>query len=93
MEHIAERATTLYPRLLRPEGERFDAPDRGRGYDRAEVDALLERLTRYFDRDGHLTAEEIRTATFASARRSRAYHEGTVDAYLARAVEVLASVE
>lgn len=93
MEHIAERATTLYPRLLRPAGERFRAPDRGRGYEREEVDALLERITRYFDRDGHLTAEELRTATFTTARRSRAYHEGTVDAYLARAVEVLAAVE
>lgn len=93
MEEIAERATTLYPRLLRPAGERFRAPERGRGYDREEVDAVLDRLTRYFDRDGHLSADELRTATFTSVRRSRGYHEGTVDAYLARAVEVLAAVE
>src|SRR5690625_4149646 len=29
MEQVAERATTLYPRLVRPRGERFAPPERG----------------------------------------------------------------
>lgn len=93
MGHIAELATTLYPRLLRPAGERFRAPQRGRGYDRAAVDALLERLIAYFDDGGELSAADVRGTTFPVARASRAYHEGTVDAFLDRAVEVLVAVE
>lgn len=93
MDGVAGLATTLYPRLLRPAGQRFRAPERGSGYDRGAVDALLGRLVDYFDKGGELTSEEIRTATFPSARASRAYHEGTVDAYLDRAVEILLAVE
>ena len=93
MDRIAELATTLYPRLVRPAGERFAPPESGRGYDRDAVDDLMERLISYFDADGDLTAAEIRTATFPSARRDRAYAEGVVDAYLDRAVEVLLAVE
>ncbi|UNX55909.1 DivIVA domain-containing protein [Georgenia sp. TF02-10] len=93
MDRVADRATTLYPRLLRPAGQRFAPPPSGRGYERAAVDALLDRLIAYFDDGGALTSTELRTATFPSARASRAYHEGTVDAYLDRAVEVLLAVE
>ncbi|TRW45148.1 DivIVA domain-containing protein [Georgenia yuyongxinii] len=93
MDHIAELATTLYPRLLRPAGQRFRAPERGRGYDRAAVDTLLERLVAYFDDGGELTAAEVRSTTFPAARASQAYHEGTVDAFLDRTVEVLVAVE
>ncbi len=93
MDRIAELATTLYPRLVRPAGERFAPPEKGRGYDRDAVDELMDRLIEYFDANGDLTAAEIRTATFPSARRSTAYAEGVVDAYLDRAVEVLLAVE
>jgi DivIVA domain-containing protein len=93
MDRTAELATTLYPRLVRPAGERFAAPDQGRGYDREAVDALMDRLVAYFDADGDLTATEIRAVTFPTARRDRAYAEGVVDAYLDRAVEVLLAVE
>lgn len=93
MDRTAQLATTLYPRLLRPAGERFRAPERGRGYDREAVDAALDRLGAYFDDGGELSAAEVRALTFPSARASRAYHEGTVDAFLDRAVEVLVAVE
>lgn len=93
LEEIAERATTLYPRLVRPAGERFAPPHGGRGYDRAAVDALMERLIAYFDAGGELSAAEVRTATFPAARPPNAYAEGVVDAYLDRAVEVLLAVE
>ncbi|WP_456237474.1 DivIVA domain-containing protein [Georgenia wutianyii] len=93
MDRIAERATTLYPRLVRPAGERFAAPESGRGYSRDAVDRLMDRLVDYFDADGDLTAAELRAATFPSAGRDKAYAEGVVDAYLDRAVEVLLAVE
>ncbi len=93
MDEVAQRATSLYPRLVRPAGERFAPPERGRGYDSAAVDALLDRLVDYFDSGADLTASEVRSATFASAPRDRAYAEGPVDAFLDRAVDVLLAVE
>ncbi|MFC4556095.1 DivIVA domain-containing protein [Georgenia faecalis] len=93
MDRIADRATTLYPRLVRPRGQRFSPPQGRRGYDAAAVDELLDRLVAYFDAGAELSAAELRTATFPEVGRRRAYAEGTVDAYLDRAVEVLLAVE
>lgn len=93
MEQIAERATTLYPRLVRPARERFAPPRRGRGYERDAVDDVMDRLVDYFDAGAELSAAELRAATFPSAPRSRAYAEGPVDAFLDRAVDVLLAVE
>ena len=92
MDQVAELATTLYPRLLRPEGERF-APAQRHGYAKDEVDALMERLAGYFDTGDNLTSMEVCGAVFPAARRSKAYDEASVDRYLARVVEVLMSVE
>lgn len=93
MEQVAERATTLYPRLVRPVGQRFAPPERGRGYDRDAVDEVLDRLVDYFDSGAALSASDLRTVTFPAAPRSRAYAEGPVDAFLDRAVDVLLAVE
>ena len=51
-DRVADRATTLYPRLQRPRGERFSHPTSGRGYACEEVDDLLDRLAAYFDEAG-----------------------------------------
>jgi DivIVA domain-containing protein len=93
MSAVAERATTLYPRLVRPRGERFAPPERGRGYLADDVDDVLDRLVAYFDKNSTLTSADLRAATFRAARGERAYAEGPVDAYLDRAVEVLLAVE
>lgn len=92
MDQVAEHATTLYPRLLRPRGERF-RPAKGRGYAKAEVDALMERISAYFDSAAPLTSETVRSAAFTAAKRRKAYDEVSVDRYLGRVVEVLLSVE
>ena len=92
-DRVADRATTLYPRLQRPRGERFLHPTSGRGYACDEVDDLLDRIAAYFDEAGQLTADEIRTATFRPKRGNKAYAEGPVDAYLGRAVEILLAVD
>lgn len=92
MDEVAQLATTLYPRLLRPVGERF-APAHKRGYAKPEVDALMDRVAAYFDSEDTVTSAEVRSAVFRSARGSKAYDEESVDRYLARVVEVLLSVE
>lgn len=91
-ERVADRATTLYPRLLRPRGQRFSHPERGRGYDAEQVDDLLDRLADYFDDRADITADDIRHAIFQPRKGRRAYSEGPVDAYLGRAVEILLAV-
>lgn len=93
MAVMAERAQTLYPRLQRPAGERFESPPKGPGYSKEEVDYLCKRLIRFFEGKGKLTSAEVRSATFSPARGRNAYEEMTVDAFLARAVEVLLGVE
>lgn len=88
--HVAEQATGLYPRLLRPAGQRFSHPDgRERGYKANEVDRLLDRLTAFFDEGTPLDVKEVRLALFSSAKENDAYREDQVDAYLNRVVEIL----
>jgi DivIVA domain-containing protein len=90
MAQLAERAQTLYPRLRRPAGERFARPGAlTGGYSAADVDELLERLTAFFDQGKPLTADELRNATFKRRASWAAYEERVVDAYLARAVDIL----
>lgn len=90
MTRLAESAQALYPRLRRPRGDRFRGPERSRrGYDAREVDALVERLIVFFDRGEPLAPEELRTATFRRRGNRAAYDERTVDAFLARAVDIL----
>lgn len=94
MEHVAQRATTLYPRMLRPAGERFRHPEKGvKGYYVEEVDQLVDRLAAFFDNDQPITVEELRTVTFRATKGRKAYDEAVVDAYIARAIEVLLAVE
>lgn len=93
LDSVADRAKTLYPRLLRPMGERFAHPKRGRGYRAAEVDEMCNRLIGYFDEGRPLASADLRYAIFPSARGKSAYAEGPVDAFFARAVEVLLAVE
>lgn len=94
MTALADRARTLYPRLGRPDGAKFAPPARGQqGYKAAEVDALCARLVGYFDRQEPITSAQVRAAAFSVAKGNDAYAEGPVDAFFARAVEVLLGVE
>ena len=94
MAQLGEQARTLYGRLGRPDGDRFAPPvGRDQGYEPADVDALCHRLVAYFDKGTPLTSGEVRSATFRSRKGRNAYGEPAVDAFLARAVEVLLGVE
>lgn len=93
MQDLAQRAQTLYPRLRRPAGERFAHPGTfARGYRASDVDDLLVRITAFFDRGAPLTADDVRGASFRAAHGPRAYDERTVDAFLARMVDILLGV-
>ncbi|MEW6861343.1 cell division protein DivIVA [Trueperella pyogenes] len=87
-----EQAQALYPRLLRPAGEKF-ADAKGVGYAKEEVDALLERLADYFAGSAQLSASELREYIFSKARGQKAYSETVVDVYLDQAAYVLLAVE
>jgi len=91
MRVLAERAQVLYPRLRRPRGERFAHPTGllGKGYNAAQVDAMLERLTAFFDTGAPLSPEELRAALFTRSGGKKAYSERVVDVYLARAADIL----
>lgn len=94
MDHLAGQARTLYGRLTRPDGDRFERARRGEdGYDPEDVDALCHRLVDYFDHGQSLTSDELRAVTFRRRRGRRGYAEASVDAFCARAVEVLMGVE
>lgn len=94
MARLSEQARSLYGRLSRPDGDRFGPPEgRAQGYEPADVDALCHRLVAYFDKGTPLSAAEVRSATFRSRKGGNAYAEPPVDAFLARAVEVLLGVE
>ncbi|EPD26933.1 DivIVA domain-containing protein [Actinotignum sp. GS-2025f] len=85
-------AKSLYPRLLRPAGQRF-ADAEGWGYRKSDVDELLDRLARYFDGEETITSEVVRDAIFPESRGKNAYDEAVVDVFLERAVSVLLAVE
>jgi DivIVA domain-containing protein len=91
---LAERAQVLYERLRRPNGERFSHP-KGlkRGYRTGDVDALLDRVTAFFDKGLPLTTQDLRTAIFPRRAKWRSYDESKVDAYLARAIDILQGVQ
>jgi DivIVA domain-containing protein len=90
MNQLAGRAQVLYPRLRRRQGQRFRQPtDARHGYDAREVDALLDRLIAFFDTGEQVTPEELRHSTFKRRGKRGAYDERTVDAFVARAVDVL----
>ncbi|WP_061964406.1 DivIVA domain-containing protein [Demequina aurantiaca] len=93
MAHLAERAQVLYPRLRRPVGERFAHPATFKhGYDVRQVDAVMARITEFFDTGAPLEADELRAIAFSTKTGTRAYDERTVDAFIARTVDILLGV-
>lgn len=91
-EELNNQAQTLYPRLSRKAGTRFAPPTKGKGYSADQVDAMCRRLVSFFNGKEQVTAAEIRAIRFDAARGKNAYEETSVDAFVARAVEVLLGV-
>ncbi len=89
---VYDEAKSLYPRLLRPAGERFSNAVSW-GYRKDDVDTLMEKLTAYFDGKAPLSSVELRSVVFGQAKGAKAYDEAVVDVYLERAITVLVAVE
>ncbi|MDR1824614.1 MAG: DivIVA domain-containing protein [Bifidobacteriaceae bacterium] len=94
LDMIVDRATTLYDRLGRPDGQKFAPAESGKpAYDKSQVDALLHRLAAYFNDGTPLASADVRHAVFTPVRGKRGYAMGPVDAFLDRALEVLLAAE
>jgi DivIVA domain-containing protein len=94
LDKIVERATTLYDRLGRPDGEKFAPAEGGKlAYDKGHVDALAHRLADYFNDGTPLASSDVRHAVFTPVRGKKGYAMGPVDAFLDRALEVLVAAE
>ncbi len=90
---LSTRAATLRPRLERPDGDRFDRAPQGQpGYDPVEVDDLCERIAAWLDGDQSLGHDDLRRVVFTTRRGARGYAEHQVDAFIDRAIEVVAAV-
>ncbi len=91
---LTRRAKSLRGRLARPDGDRFDrAEGLEPGYHPEDVDALCERLRRYFEEGEEMSADDVRRAVFRTRRGSRGYREVQVDAFLDRAIEIMVVVD
>ncbi|TNM62443.1 DivIVA domain-containing protein [Streptomyces sp. NP160] len=89
---LAARAATLRPRLDRPEGDRFDRAEPGHlAYDPSEVDALCDRIADWLAGAPGLGHDDLRRAVFTTRRGEQGYAEHQVDAFIDRAVEVMAA--
>lgn len=84
-------AQEILDRLSRPAGHRFDRVGfLSNGYHRKDVDALAERLVKYFQDGGALNIEEVRTAAFRPKKGG--YQETQVDLLLDTVVNVMLAV-
>ena len=84
-------AQEILDRLSRPAGHRFArAGFLSDGYHRKDVDALAERLVRYFQDGAALSIEEVRTVVFRP--RKGGYRETQVDLLLDAVVNVMLAV-
>lgn len=84
-------AQELLLRLTRPESRRFDRVSWLRtGYSVREVDAVADRLARYFADGSPVTVDQVRQAAFHPQRGG--YREEQVDAVLDAVVRVMLAV-
>lgn len=92
LDQTYAQAESLYPRMLRPAGQRF-ADAKKYGYAKTDVDAFIDRIADYFDGKSQITSKQVREITFKRAKHDKAYDEAVVDVYLDRVISVLIAVE
>ena len=95
MEQLGEQARTLYGRLGRPDGDRFAPPERSpaRATSRPRSTRCATASSRTSTRARRSRPPRCVSATFRARKGRNAYDEATVDAFFARAVDVLLGVE
>lgn len=92
---IGRASAILRGRLHRAPGERFRRPTKKKAlsYNTEDVDALCEKLLRYFENDLPLSVDVVRRAVFRETVGPAGYEENQVDAFLDRVVELMASID
>ena len=82
-------------RLHRPDGQRFRRPakSKARSYNTTDVDDLCHELIGYLEEDQPLSVDNVRRAVFRPAVGRDGYEESQVDAFLERAVELMAAID
>ena len=86
-----ETAQVILNRITRPEGHRFQRTSfLAQGYSVADVDALCDSLTDYFERGVPFSTDAVRTAVFGAQRGG--YREAQVDLLLDSVTEVMLAV-
>ncbi|WP_427004155.1 DivIVA domain-containing protein [Pseudarthrobacter sp. H2] len=95
LREIGRLAGVLRGRLHRPDGRRFRRPTKAkaRSYNTTDVDDLCHELIGYLEADQPLSVDNIRRAVFRPAIGRDGYEESQVDAFLERAVELMASID
>ena len=84
-------AQVILDRLVRPRGQRFRRVGIFTGgYSVREVDALGDRITRYFQEGTPIELEQLRTVAFSAQRGG--YLESQVDLLIDRVTEVMLAV-
>ena len=92
LDSTYERVQVLVKRLRRPAGERFSDAAK-HGYEKDSVDAFLDSVQHFFDRDGNIRAADVAGTIFPAAKKEKAYCEAEVDAFLDVLFEILLAVE
>jgi len=87
-DRLARVSEIIRGRLERPKGKRFSSTGWIlRGYNRKQVDALCERISRHLESGQELSPAEVRRSFFQAKRGG--YAESQVDAFIDRVIEVL----
>ncbi|MBO1267355.1 DivIVA domain-containing protein [Arthrobacter cavernae] len=95
LREIGKLSGVLRGRLHRPDGARFRHPAKNsvRGYNTEDVDGLCVELIGYLEQDQPLSVDAVRRAVFRAAKGQDSYEETQVDAFLDRAVELMAAID
>ena len=95
LREIGRIAGVLRGRLHRPDGQRFRRPAKAkaRSYNSTDVDDLCHELIGYLDQNKPLSVDNVRRAVFRPAVGKDGYEENQVDAFLDRAVELMAAID
>ena len=95
LREIGRLAGLLRGRLHRPDGQRFRRPTKAkaRSYNTTDVDDLCYELIGYLEKDKPLSVDSVRRVVFRPAVGLDGYEENQVDAFLDRAVELMAAID
>ena len=69
------------------------AKPKARSYNTTDVDDLCHELIGYLEEDQPLSVDNVRRAVFRPAVGREGYEESQVDAFLERAVELMAAID